>query len=142
MKRWVPRLALRKRLKVIRKWPIITFCVTTTFCVNYYILWRNIWVLMAPLLDRGREAEDCFFRTACVLRLSFIHSYRHPFVLCPSLGACNCHTKPKSRHFYRLVYLYILLTKREGRTGRISGEDRPEILTVRCSPNTVPSKLG
>ena len=31
MKRWAPRLALRKRLKVIRKWPIVWWFSQTSF---------------------------------------------------------------------------------------------------------------
>ena len=49
MKRWAPRLALRKRLKVIRKWP-----------VQLYMLH---WMPYCLLLNNVYRIGDVFFRS-------------------------------------------------------------------------------
>jgi len=45
IKGWVPRFALRKRLKVIRKWPIRDrLCVSVPFSRDHGLKKRDIWL--------------------------------------------------------------------------------------------------
>ena len=73
MKGWAPRLALKKRLKVIRKWSIALSNITVRFTLEYF---PSHWELLVVVLFKSLQLGAFFFFSSVYFKLNTL--YQHP----------------------------------------------------------------